>query len=579
MAGGLATAWPGYPNLTWSSFATWGSNQQALNSMGAAYAGMTTSQTYYGASGQHIIGATATQFLASKFAASAAANIPFQVWASQTNFMHNVGPDFLSTASATGTRPTTTAMISGAYATSSALYGNPVGLVGAICTYLPALCVGPLVKAASDTDSMDGFFAERANILTALANAKTPIVNSGDSHNFFISSVLSSPATGGTPVTFEFGGGSVTSEGFGDAFGPFGGPTFGGAIDGSPISNAVLNTIEDAFVVGNAATGMTASRSAHGALVFHVTPTTYTGQIFTVTTINATNYTAMCDGAWQIPVNNIGSVTNLGSGTNTFSWLAANSPPGSVHAGVWTTPGCVNTIGGVSPGNLATGTNLGIQLAPSAGTPQTSAVAPSPPPPPPPPSGAYVVSSSAVLTGISAGSFNQAAAAAFKAGIMTALGATTVTITSISATTRRSLLQSSLTVSFLATTTAAGVANYASALAANPSYLAATLTSSGLAVASATLPPAAIAATPTASMGVDVTTTLQPASTSAPQTLTIQHKALSVGLGVGLSVGVGLPLLLTLVYYLFLKPAAGASAPPPETEKVADVPMAEPAAV
>ena len=195
---------------------------------------------------------------------------------------------------------------------------------------------------------------------------------------------------------------------------------------------------------------------------------------------------------------------------------------------------------------------------------------PAPPSPPTPSPPTFIISSSATLTGISAASFTQSAVPAFQAGIMAALGASAVTVTGITANTRRSLLQSSLVVSFTATTTPANVVAYNAAVAANPAYLAAAFQAAGLGVTGASTPTGTFPQV--GSMGIDATPTLSVAGgvKSAP-TVASQHKPLSIGLGVGIGLGAGLPLALIAIYYINKGVSGGAAPAKVEPKSVEDV--------
>lgn len=127
----------------------------------------------------------------------------------------------------------------------------------------------------------------------------------------------------GAPNMVEWCGGSVTAPGWGDQ------PNYPAQQSGKPIDitmKSYIQLLEDGFMISDAKNTnqnqILASRMPHGALVFQVTPTSYTGQIFTVNNIATPSYTASCDSAYVIAAAVPG---------------VANSTP------------CVNTINGAVP--------------------------------------------------------------------------------------------------------------------------------------------------------------------------------------------------------------------------------------
>jgi len=131
-----------------------------------------------------------------------------------------------------------------------------------------------------------------------MAKGSNPIVNSGDAHGYWISSIKDKAFTGTSNVAVEFAGGSVTSQGWGDYFPTSGGPNFGYTLGAS--NNPWLEMLEDGFVAANARYGEVNSVHKHGSLVFHVTKDTYIGQVMSVDTINGTGYHAMCESAYSV---------------------------------------------------------------------------------------------------------------------------------------------------------------------------------------------------------------------------------------------------------------------------------------
>ena len=263
---------------------------------------------------QHIIGTVGVNFVASAFKASKAASVPFQVWASQTCFFPSSAPDVYSAHSPTG--PNSQAAAAGYYPRAASMSPAMAGLAG----YAGKGAVSAMMQLPWNQDGWDGFQAERQQHLTSMAaNGANVIINSGDAHTFWVSK-LSSNGAGATPNMAEFCGGSVTSPGWGEAFGA---PAAGKAVDQAQA--AVMTLLEDGFMISDAPNLM-ASRMPKGALVFRVTPTTYTGQIFTVNNIATRTYTPSCDASFLIPAN----------------------APGTMIP----TP-CVSTIGGNVPGPMA----------------------------------------------------------------------------------------------------------------------------------------------------------------------------------------------------------------------------------
>ena len=241
-------------------YANWTAAQTAQLS---AYAqALEALQAYNGNITEHIIGTGPAMYIGAQFAASKAAGVPFQVWGSQTVFAPQPFPDLIS--SSTKGRATSQ---------QAAAAGALAYLCG---TALPTVCAGALGGYTFESDDWDGFNAERNFILQMLAQGNTPIINSGDSHSFWLSTVPNSTFTSRPlgPLAVEFGGGSVTSPGWGDSFaglGPSPGYTLGLS------SQAFLNFIEDGHVLAaqNAAAqslgfGLQTVRHAHGVLVFKV---------------------------------------------------------------------------------------------------------------------------------------------------------------------------------------------------------------------------------------------------------------------------------------------------------------------
>ena len=207
--------------------------------------------------------------------------------------------------------------------------------------------VAGMVGLPWNADGWDGFQFERQQVLNAMAaNSNNVIVNSGDAHTFWatvMSSNSADRARGGVPNMAEWCGGAVTSPGWGDQAAGYASILPGRAIDQSTVP--LMNLVEDGFRISDK--GLLASRMPKGALVFQVTPTTYTGQMFTVNNIATRAYAPSCDNSFVIPASSPGSATATA---------------------------CVNTIGGVVPGPMV--------AAPAPSPPPT----PSPPLPPPSPS-------------------------------------------------------------------------------------------------------------------------------------------------------------------------------------------------
>ena len=239
-------------------------------------------------------------------------------------------------------------------------------------------------------------------MLSQLALGATPIINSGDSHSFWLGFVKNATFGSGptAPAVVEFAGGSVTSQGYGDLLAPAG-PVPGGTL--SAATNAVLQWVEDGHVIAGQAAGwgLTAVRHWHGALVFKVTASSYVGQVFTVDNVNSSTYVAMCDYAYAVAPGARGVMSSLANGT----------------AGATAQPGCVSTIGGVVPGTLYTmgGVNTGMPLVAAAAPAQSATPLPSPPPPPMPPMVMYTLVTSA---GATAGVASRLAAAALAAAAL-----------------------------------------------------------------------------------------------------------------------------------------------------------------
>ena len=274
-------------------------------------------------------------------------------------------------------------------------------------------------------------------------------------------------------------------------------------------------------------------------------------------------WSAVRDPSFGVATLNILSATSA-----TFKWYRTidNSPPGQALIG--TASNTEPVVPTVVADSVTYTRSAGCTLPASVPVAAPAPVYPSCSPPPPPPT--VIVSSSATMTGISSAQFNQAAAAAFVSAIKAASGASAVTVTGIAAGSRRRLQQNSLIISFTATIAPASLASFVASVTGTPGYLAGYLAAAGLPVASVSIS----GPTPVAAMGADGTAVLQPATVSHPQTLTIQHKALSVGLGVGLSVGVGLPLIGLVFYYatkktVTEKEAAPALAPAPAETQAA----------
>jgi len=327
---GIATLNAAGTSITWTQPATW--TQAQITALNTAFTGMAASSTYYNNPAEHVIGSSGVNFLSTKFTASKAANISFQAWASQTVFQITESIDILN-ATAVG----------GAGRLSSQAAGGGI-LGGVFCANSPNICSGALAGLPWNVDSYDGYYYERQAIMTALMTGNNPIVNSGDAHGFWLGTIKGNVTTG-APAVSEFAGGGVSSPGWGDSFSAYaalGAPTPGYTL--STPTNQFLNMMEDGFVIANRPNGMVASRQKHGVLVFKVTPTTYTGQVFTVDTLVSPSYKIMCDYAYQIAAAVPGVMNNL-----------------NTSAG----PGCVSTVGGVVPGtwvwtNGTYGTNGGL---------------------------------------------------------------------------------------------------------------------------------------------------------------------------------------------------------------------------
>ena len=237
---------------------------------------------------QHLIGTNAINFLSKTFATAKANSIPFQVWTSQTCFFPSAFPDTYSAASPAGNNSQASASGFTPHATSALFAGSPLttGTYAAL----------GLAKVGWDTDSWDGFQAERQTVMNAISAAGSNVViNSGDAHTFWASKVASGGPTA-APNMAEWCGGSVTSPGFGEAFGAL--------VAGKPVTaleQYTSNLLEDGFMISDAP-NLVASRMLHGALVFRVTPTSYTGQMFTINNMASRTYLPSCDNAFVIPV-------------------------------------------------------------------------------------------------------------------------------------------------------------------------------------------------------------------------------------------------------------------------------------
>lgn len=170
---------------------------------------------YGGNTAQHLIGTGPALYVGSQFAQSSAAGTPFQVWMSQTVFQPVPWPDLVN-STAQG-RPTSKSV--GPYLTPN-FCGS--------ASFAP-VCFNSLTGGTFESDNWDGFNVERNFVLAMLAQGSTPIINSGDSHSFWLGTVTNTTYFPGptAPAVVEFGGGSVTTFGWGDAFCGTGGPCAG----------------------------------------------------------------------------------------------------------------------------------------------------------------------------------------------------------------------------------------------------------------------------------------------------------------------------------------------------------------
>ena len=320
------------------NFANW---TASMIQAGKAFSfAMETLQTYNGNNTQHIIGTTPAIYLGTQFAASKAAGVPFQVWASQTVFLPTPWPDLIN-ATAHG-RANSQALgkggfLSGLCGSSFApsccacrrarLYRSsadaPVadnaltgGTFGSDNWVRPEPSACSSVARSPAARLQDGFNTERNFITAMLSLGNTPIINSGDSHSFWLGVVPNVTfASGPTqPAVIEFGGGAITSPGWGDSFGTSGGPVPGYTL--GTAEQAFMNFVEDGHVLAAAGAGfgLKTVRHAHGALIFQVNATSYVGQVMTVDTTNSTTYRAMCDYAYQVLPGTKGVFTSLAVG-------------------------------------------------------------------------------------------------------------------------------------------------------------------------------------------------------------------------------------------------------------------------
>lgn len=420
---------------------------------------------------QHVIGTSGVNFVGSAFAASKAANIPFQVWASQTCFFPSSAPDFYSANNPTGVN--SRAASANYFPRQSSLNASYASLGASKAQ------AGPMNKLPWNVDGWDGFQFERQQHLNSMAaNANNVIINSGDAHTFWASKLSSNGA--GTPNMAEWCGGSVTSPGYGEAYGA---PIAGKAIDQSQAS--LMGLIEDGFMISDAP-NLVASRMPKGALVFQVTPKSYVGHMFTVNNIATRVYSPSCDNAFLVPSNAPGSMLP--------------SP-------------CVNTV-------------MGLMLGPMIPVLSQSPPPPSPSPLPPPPSPlspspppfsttAAPVNLAATLSGYTVTTFTAAHQTAFVSGVALALNVnpSAVTITSVTAAASagRHLSQSGVTVAFTVLTTSAPMATSTLLASALPTAFTSSFTAAALpvpavsgisAVAPPPLPTLALSTpTPTTSAG------------------------------------------------------------------------------
>jgi len=496
-------------------------------------------QAYNGNITQHLIGTLPALYIGTQFAQSRAAGIPFQVWASQTVFSPQPLPDLINAT----TKGRATSQQTGQY------------LLSALCgsSLLHPVCAGALAGFTFEGDDWDGFNTERNFILQMLAMGVTPIINSGDSHSFYLGVVPNATFSPGptSPLAVEFGGGSVTSAGWGDSFSAVVAPGY----TMSATSNGFFNWIEDGHVIAAKAAGygLQAVRHVHGALVFKVNSSSYVGQVYTVDTMNSTSYNAMCDYAYNVPPGTRGVMNSLATGTTGFT---AN-------------PGCVNTINGSVPGTFFVTTQGGMAL--TAGLPPQQTIRPIPPPPPspsppPPPPATSAVSSSITLIGVT--QLTQAVSTALVNTLSSTLGVPTAAITITTPITGRRLLQS-LTVSFTIATTNINTA----------ALLSQQLSTLSSPTGSASFVSALSQQLQMQSAGVSVTsvTVSQPVTGGFTAPTKVQpwnaHKKISIGLGVGLGLGIGLPLVIITAYCCRPKPTEGKMVPAEQPVVVVPVPV------
>ena len=476
---------------------------------------------------QHVIGNQAINFLASTFAASKANSIPFQVWTSQTCFFPSAFPDTYSAASPAGNNSQATAAGYTPRATSAQFAGSAL-TTGSY----PAL---GLAKVGWNTDSWDGFQAERQMVMNALASSgSNVIINSGDAHTFWASKVASGGPTA-QPNMAEWCGGSVTSPGWAEAFGA---AVAGQAV--SPMQNYQQQLLEDGFMISDAP-NLVASRMAHGALVFRVTPTAYTGQMFTINNMATRTYHASCDNAFVIPAGQ----------------------PGNMMA-----TKCVNTLNGSVPGTfLPAPTPPSPPMPPPPLPPPPNPPSPTPPLPPPPnppsptPPTVASVSASISLQGITQTQWtsNPSIQAVFVSTLATQLGsalpggqAYAITVTSATSS-RRHLLQGGTTVAFtIAAPTSASALSLTAAINAVSTTGAATF----VAALNTNLVTASI--TGVSCTGVVLVSAPTVPGVTFPVYATPSNSAdkkVALGVGLGLGLGLGLPIVCCIAV-VFLLPNA-----------------------
>ena len=129
-----------------------------------------------------------------------------------------------------------------------------------------ANCLNTKAGIPWNVDSWDGFNYERLKVIEAMKKGNNAIVNSGDAHGFWLSSIKDK-AWSGSDVAVEFAGGSITSQGWGDYFPTAGGPVFGHTLTKNNLG--FLELLEDGFVAANTRFGEVASTYKHGALGLH----------------------------------------------------------------------------------------------------------------------------------------------------------------------------------------------------------------------------------------------------------------------------------------------------------------------